>query len=148
MESAGSGVYRTTATVRVGDEVTAFDIRHGEALALTDASALGTYSGGALAGRTAVSVRTVGRGQAIYLGGVPADAESAIVLYRALLPALPREKTPYSIVKRRGPDGWFGFLLNWRECLCRFAEPVYDEISGTEITELPPYGVAVVKAEA
>ena len=136
----------TVTVIRVNGVDIPCDVRHGEVLAIDDAEVLGTYTSGLYAGLPAMSVRKVGSGRAIYLGAVPANANAGVLFYQQVLPELTTQELPYRKVSWKSPQGDFAFLLNEKPVTVALAMTVKDLITGGELTELPPFGVAMVKA--
>ena len=142
---AGADPNRTTTKIQVGSLDVLFDVRHGEVLELKGAQALGTYTEGMYRGQPALSRRKVGAGQAIYLGAVPAGTEAAVLFFRHALLGMSRHEYPYRCVTWKSPNATLTFLLNDRPVPRTLVSTVQDLISGQEITELPPFGVALVR---
>ena len=141
--AAGVDPRRTITRVRVGGADIAFDVRHGEVLDLRGAEAVGSYVEGPYAGSPAVACRKIGKGRAIYLGAVPADAASAEGLYRNILPELTQHRTGCRRVTWQSPRGRVAFLLNDAPTACPLPAPVHDLITDADLRELPPHGVAL-----
>jgi beta-galactosidase len=144
-QAEGTTDRKTQADIRIGNQTVTVDVRHGEVLEPTDAQTIGTYIGGPFDGQPAVTRRALGKGQAIYLGAVPADSQQALSLYRAILPNMPDSVIGYRVVKLQSEQGAYQVLINDSTSACPLAGPVSDIITGQTFTELPAFGVALVK---
>ncbi len=147
MEPVGADPNRTVTMVRVGDRDIPCDVRHGEVLALQTAEVLGRYTEGVYRSLPALSCQRHGKGRAIYLGAVPAHAEAAAHLYQAILFGANHREYPYRRVTWTSPQGAFAFLLNEQPAACPLPARVHDLITGQPLTELPAYGVALVRTK-
>jgi beta-galactosidase len=147
MMADGTPELDTRADVAMQGITIRMDVRHGEILDLEDAEALGTYGTGSCRGRPAITLRKAGRGRAIYLGAVPADAEQAVALYRLLLPDLATHQNPFTRVKLRSSGTRYDVLLNDNPFSCKLDGMVKDLISAQHVAALEPYGVALVAVE-
>jgi len=145
MDAAGAEPNRTITKVQVQTIDIPFDVRHGEVLELKGAQAIGNYTEGLYRGLPAVSLHKVGAGKAIYLGAVPANIDAAVMFYRQVLLGMNRHEFPYRRVTWKSPQATFAFLLNDRPVTRTLASPVQDLITGQEMTDLPPFGVALVR---
>jgi len=141
----GADPNHTIAKIQVGSIDILFDVRHGEVLELKDAEMLGAYTEGLYRGQPALSRRKVGAGQAIYLGAVPANTDAAVLFYRHTLLGMNRHEFPYRRVTWKSREATLTFLLNDRPVGRTLVSTVQDLITGKEISDLPPYGVALVR---
>lgn len=144
-EQAAPGV-DTGAHVLLGGKRMEVDIRHGEILEALDAEVIGRYAGGPCDGGAAITRRRIGRGDAVYLGAAPRSATAAVAFYRQLLPDLTQTQVGYRRVRLDTGGGAYDFIYNDSPAGCPLAERVRDVISDREISELAPYGVALIES--
>ena len=147
METVGADPNLTVTCVQMNGTAVPVNVRHGEVLDICDAQVLGTYTEGLYRGRPAITARAVGNGRAVYLGAVPADADAAATLFRRLLPELTQQELPYRRINWASPEGNYAFLLNEKPVSCTLEGTVRDLITETEMSELPAFGVAFIRAD-
>jgi beta-galactosidase len=130
-----------TGTMRMGEVEVRVDVRAGEILQPTTAETVGRY----LDGSPCVALRRLGKGCAFYLGAVPADSESAARLYACLLPQLAVRQSKLAHVRVRNETGAYEFLLNDSATAVVLEDAVEDCLSESLVTEVPAYGVLLIK---
>jgi beta-galactosidase len=117
-----------------------------------DVEVLRRYATGALAGRPAAARRTVGEGAAWYLGTLPDDATLAALLHdvtaaAGVAPAA--DVAPgVEVVRRRGRDGSWLFVLNHTEADCPVDVLGHDLVTGADVAPghvVPARTAAVVR---
>ncbi|WP_030526508.1 beta-galactosidase [Phycicoccus jejuensis] len=143
------GAFRDLLGVRVEE---LFPLRVGESVALAgggsgsvwsedarvrDAEVLDSYADGPLAGRAAVTRRTVGEGAAWYLGTLPDDATLAALLARVTDEAgvAPVADVPagVEVTRRRSASGSWLFVLNHTDAGCEVAVTGHDLVAGADV---------------
>ena len=149
LTNAGEPSVNCVATVHLGSQAVAVDVRHAEIprpLA-ADTEVLAVYGAGPAEGRPAITRRRITgtSGQAIFLGAVPVDASAAVALYQALLPGLGAAPAGHTQVKLQTAAGPLSILLNGNNTPAPLPAPVADLLSATTLAELPPWGVAMVR---
>lgn len=146
MTSEVSPVVPVSASIVIGSQTISVDVRHGEILDPRDSAIIARYAGGSCDGLPAATRRSIGKGWAVYLGAVPLDPESAILLFRALLPELTLNTLRYSRIALTGCGRRYEFLLNDSSQVQPVqGHSVHDLITGSDLPELPPYGVALIE---
>lgn len=138
---SGANPEEPSVSIRFGEKVIAFDVRHGEVLKVRDAQVLGRYETGPYAGEAVVTRRVLGRGCAIYLGAVPKTEADAAAFYRLILPTLPVRSPGGRRLCWEGPKGPYEFLINDAPSPIAISQPTYDLLTNREVREIPPYGV-------
>lgn len=146
LTSESDPVVPTVGRIEFGGASFAADVRHAEVLDAFDAKVVGTYADGPVSGSAAVSERREGGGRAVYLGAVPADADAACALYRALFPLLCREALRCSKVAFESGGSRYAFYLNDSDQPCELPGAVFDLIAGATVSRLAPYGIALCGA--
>ncbi|MHC4886633.1 MAG: beta-galactosidase trimerization domain-containing protein, partial [Planctomycetota bacterium] len=137
----------TQIGVELGGETIAFDIRHSEILNPTTARTIATYAEGIASGRPAIACNTVGDGCLTYLGAIPSDTDDAIRLWQLLLPDLMGENRLVQHWRCTSSAGPLSFYFNPHGCDQPLGAALRDELTNTEMSTLPAYGVALVKGE-
>jgi beta-galactosidase len=134
-----------TMAVRFGREMIPFDVRHGEILALRSRTvrALGFYAEDPCQDRPAVSLRRLGKGQAIYLGAVPATETDAVRLYRLLFPTLSPNGPPVRLYRWTKGQETITIVINEQLNPVPMTQPVRDRLTGRPFAHIPARGVLV-----
>jgi len=135
----------TSAMVVVNNSMIKVDMRHGEILTLRGASAVGIYQGGLYHKHPAITLNHIGKGKVFYIGAVPASPESAMTLYKNIIPDLTTKIVPFRKIKLKHNEKYFAFFLNDKPSSIRLDGQIYDKLSGTKINILGPFSAALAE---